>query len=410
MLTLTSQRFLYATVAVAMSVPSAAFADEIFWHDLFEHRCDCVQLVLTAEWISATRTSDLISAINGPDSQRVAIDGEQFNPTSGIRIGLGFQTPEYRVELVHSNYGEWISSRNGTLRAGLAFDEGLGTSWAAGANSINAGTYFSTLARAATAPGGETDEHDGLGSNIAFGDANPTFRSYYQSVLTDFQLNILNNDPCGEIRVGIGYRNMSLDEQSGMTISGRYRATDVAGANGGLSHAALLGAGLSFLGGTANGFQDESVLGNNGVADVLTLDFDSLTSNQLNGFQVIVDTCIYDDGMFDLTAFVKAGAYHNQATGRFVERYTGTAAGTSIYGQTKTDSKDSVAFVGGVALQGGYQISKHIQFVLGYEGTFVSGVALSPEQAAGISNGAYNVQTDGTMLVHGGNAGVEITY
>ena len=92
------------------------------------------------------------------------------------------------------------------------------------------------------------------------------------------------------------------------------------------------------------------------------------------------------------------------------ETYTGTGPSTSVYGTALSDTKDTVAFVGGVAVKAGWRLTERIEFIGGYEGTFVSGVALAPEQAAGVSNGTYEVNTDGNVIVHGANFGLQLTY
>ena len=106
----------------------------------------------------------------------------------------------------------------------------------------------------------------------------------------------------------------------------------------------------------------------------------------------------------------KAGAYHNHDSGRVQERYTGIGPNTSVYGTELSDNKDTVAFVGGVAVKAGWQLTEHLELIGGYEGTFVSGVALAPEQASVVNNGVYQVNTDGNVIVHGANFGLQLTY
>ena len=396
------------TMALVVSASATNTNAGDFFRDLLTTESNGVRLVVSAEYISATRDSNLGRLILGPDAGAIA--SPEFDWLDGVRTQLGFETQQYRVLATFTNYGQWIARANRQMTAGLVFDDGAGTSWPATANSIAPNGYFSSLGLASSLPIGEADEHDGLGSNVAFADANPQFQNQYLSTLQDFELNVLNNDPTGEIRIGVGFRNLTLDEINRVTISGRYRATDIAGPTGGISNASLLSTGLQFISGTADGFEDESALGNNGVADQLTLDYRGDTDNRLNGFQVIADTCIFDNGVFDLTTFLKAGAYHNSAIGRVTETYTGVGDDTSQYGITVEDRKDSVAFVGGLAAQAGYQISQNVQFVFGYEATFITGVALAPEQAAGLRAGQYQIQTDGSLIVHGGTVGLEVVY
>ncbi len=294
----------------------------------------------------------------------------------------------------------------------MSFDNGIPGSWPAASNSLGPTTFFTPLHAASTASlGGEGDEADGLGPNNGFADALPTYIRHYQSQLQDLQVNWMNNDPTADLRMGIGFRNVQLDETAGLSITGAYRATDIGIANGGLSHATLTGAGgLTFITDNPNGFEDQSILGNNGPTDQLTMAYTAQTSNDLNGFQAVIDACLIDTGRFELTLSGRAGAYHNHASGRTQERYTGIGNDRSIYGREFTDSKDSVAFVGGVGAQGALHLGDHWKVFAGYQGTFITGVALSPEQAAGIRGGVYKLNTDGNVIVHGANLGFELTY
>ena len=178
-----------------------------------------------------------------------------------------------------------------------------------------------------------------------------------------------------------------------------------------LSHATLTGVGgLTFLTGTADGFQDESLAGNNGAPDQLTMTYSSATTNDLNGFQAIVDACLVDKNGFELTLIGRAGAYHNQASGRVRESYTGIGTAVSSYERTFSDTKDTVAFVGGIGAVASMQLKEYLRVFAGYEGTFISGVALSPEQATEVRGGVYEVNTDGNVIVHGASLGVELIY
>lgn len=381
-----------------------------FLRDLFSSRSDCVQLTATQEILFATRDArtETDGIVSGPDAGRLHFDNSDFDPPTGYRIGLGFQTPEHKVEALYADYGTWFSQNTGSLSAGLSFDGAIPGSWAAGSNTLGANTFFTPMFAAATA---DAEEAEGLGPNLGFADTLPTYQQYYQSQMQDLQVNWLNNDAAADIRLGIGYRNVQLEETAGLQITGAFRATDLGGgANGGLSDGAITGAGLTFTTNVANGFDDESPLGNNGAPDQLTLAYTAQTSNQLNGFQAIVDACLIDGQRFELTLVGKAGAFHNHASGSVQERYRGIGNDVSAYGRSFRDTKDTVAFVGGVAAKGRFRISRQTSLFAGYEGTFVSGVALSPEQANGIRGTIYEVDTDGNIIVHGANLGVEFIY
>ncbi len=372
-----------------------------------------------AQYLVMNRDSNVSTAapvINGPDSANVGFQNSDFSYTSGIRAFLAAETAGARIEAIYSNYGTWNSFNQGTLTSGLAFDNGItDPSWA-GANSLTRSTYFSPLAVASTpAFGGEVDEFEGLGPNAGFpGDALPTYQTWYNSRLQSIELNALTADYESTFQYGIGYNNLQLDESAGIQIGGAFRASDVAGPNGGLSHASLTGiGGLAFSGGTPNGFEDET--GNaSGIPDTLTLFRQATTSNVLNGVQAILQQeVMYYRGIV-VNGVLKAGMYHNSTQGSILERYTGVDPGlggdTSRYGRSFSDSKSAVAFVGTVALQSNIPLSNYWSLIGGYEATFIQGVALAPDQNLSNNGTTYSIDTHGNLIVHGANAGLQFTY
>ena len=362
-----------------------------------------------------TKLSSPTRVVNGPDAGLTGFGNIDFHYQSGFRAFLAAETDGVKIEGIYSNYGNWNDKNQGSLTQGLAFDNGTVGPWA-GANSLSASTYFSPLAFASTPLlGGEADEFEGLGPNTGFpADAFPTYQTWYNSQMQAFEVNVITADCCSTFQYGLGYHNLQLTETAGVEISGTFRAADVALPNSGLSHASLTGiGGLTFAGGTANGFQDE--VGNlSGVPDTLTLFRESETRNALNGMQAIFQQeVMYYRGIV-VNGVVKAGIYHNSASGAIVERYTGvdTSPGgaTSRYGRVFSDSKGAVAFVGTVGLQSNIPLSNHWSLIGGYEATFIHGVALAPDQNLGNSGTTYSVNTNGDVIIHGANAGLQFAY
>jgi hypothetical protein len=306
------------------------------------------------------------------------------------------------------------------LTAGLAFDEGIGGPWA-GANQIDLTTGFESLHAAASAGmGGDADEFEGLGPVGGFADDLPTYSVLYRSIMQSYEVNVVTEDPEARVQIGLGYRHISLDELASVGIEGSLRAIAAVGPpNGGISHNSLITfGGLTHVAGTANGFED-ATSNASALPDTLQMLHDARTSNSLNGAQVILsEQFMYWKG-WTIDGIAKAGAYHNQVKASVSETYIGTdpdpGGDSSTYGRTFTDTKSQLAFAGSVGLQSNFPLSDHWSFVSGYEMTYIYGVALSPEQYAGVTGATFvtrtfNADTHGEIIAHGGNAGLQFSY
>lgn len=375
------------------------------------------------QYLLTTRDTNFTSPgrfIAGPDASKLSFDNADFTFNSGVRAFLALSEDGVRIEAVYSNYGNWDSLSAGSLTNGLAFDEGITGAWA-GANSINLTTGFESLHAAALgALGGDADEHEGLGPATVFlDDMLPTYSVLYKSNLQTYELNAVTEDATARYQIGVGYRNMQLDELASLSIRGTLRAVDIGAPNGGISHGALTTiGGLRHLGGAANGLEDET--GNaSGLPDTLQMFHDARTSNDLNGLQLIFSEQIMYWRDWTIDGVGKIGLYHNQARGSVSERYVGTDSGlggdSSTYGRTFSDSKSQMAFAGSLGLQSNFPLSNHWSLISGYEVIYIYGVALSPGQYAGVSGPtfatrAYHVDSQGQLLSHGGNLGLQFTY
>ena len=375
-----------------------------------------------AEYLVTTRDQKFDSPrpfIGGPDSSLVNIGNLNFEYQSGVRGFLALSSSGVRVEGIYSHYGTWNSGSSGSLTQGLSFDEGITGAWA-GSDFINMTTGFKGLhAASAAGMGGDADEFEGLGPATGFaGDALPTYEVYYKSVLQTFELNVVTEDPNAHFQFGAGYRNLQLDESSEIAITGTLRAVDNLAANGGISHNSLTTFGrLDFLGGTANGFEDET-RNPSGVADVLQMHQSAKVANNLNGVQFIFqDEIMYWRG-WTIDGVVKAGLYHNRATGSVSETYIGTdpvSGESSTYGRTFDNVKDTLAFAGTVGIKSNFPLSDHWSLTSGYEMMFLHGVAISPDQynavrGTTLNNRVYSIDTHGQVLAHGANVGLQFCY
>jgi hypothetical protein len=308
----------------------------------------------------------------------------------------------------------------GSLTDGLAFDEGTTGAWT-GANFVDLLTGFSGIHAASSAAlGGDVDEFEGLGPATGFaGDTLPTYEVFYKSTLQTFELNAVTEDPEAAFQFGMGYRNLQLNEAAGVEVAGTLRAIDNFAPNGGISHGSLTTfGGLSFLGGTANGFEDET--GNlSGIADTLQLFHGARTTNDLNGVQLVLQQQIMYWRGWTIDGIVKAGAYHNRVQGSVTEQYIGTDPGaggdSSTYGHTFSDVKNKLAFAGSVGVQSSLPLSNNWSLIGGYEMLLIHGVALAPEQYQAVRGTTfvgrvYDVDTHGQIIAHGANAGLEFRY
>jgi hypothetical protein len=376
-----------------------------------------VQFLVTSRDVDINNPSPLIA---GPDAAVVNFNDTSLDYQSGLRAFLAVSSNGVRIEGVYSNYGTWNYGSAGSLTSGLAFDEGITGAWTE-ANLIDLTTGFEGLhAASSAAMGGDADEFEGLGPATGFaGDVLPSFNVFYKSTLQTFELNAVTEDPQAHFQFGVGYRNLQLNEAAGVQISGTLRAVDNVGLNGGISHGSLTTfGGLNFLGGTANGFEDET--GNaSGFADTLQMFHGAQTSNSLNGVQLIFqEQMMYWRG-WTIDGIVKTGMYHNRVQGSVTEQYTGTDPGpggdSSTYGRTFSDVKETLAFAGSVGVQSNFPLSSNWSLLAGYDMILIHGVALAPEQYDAVkgttfTGRVYDVDTHGQIIAHGANVGLQFSY
>ena len=417
-------RIKWFTLAVAPLLLAFSFAKASGQDSLYAVSEPASYFSAGAQYLFMTRDTNLVSPgafIEGPDSARVGFGAADFGYKSGVQAFLGYHSDGVRVEAVFSDYGAWNFLNSGTLTAGLAFDEGinLGNPWA-GANQINLTTGFESLhASASAAMGGDADEFEGLGPVVGFADDFPTYSVLYRSIMQSYELNMVTEDPEARVQIGLGYRHISLDEIASVGMEGSLRALTVAAPNGGISHNSLVTfGGLTHTAGTANGFEDETSNAST-LPDTLQMFHDARTSNSLNGAQVILsEQFMYWKG-WTIDGVAKAGAYHNHVKASVTETYVGTDPGpggdSSTYGRTFSDTKSQLAFAGSVGLQSNFPLSDHWSLVSGYEMTYIYGVALSPEQYAGVTGPTFvtrtfNADTHGEIIAHGGNVGLQFSY
>ncbi|MGA2061136.1 MAG: BBP7 family outer membrane beta-barrel protein [Thermoguttaceae bacterium] len=123
-------------------------------------------------------------------------------------------------------------------------------------------------------------------------------------------------------------------------------------------------------------------------------------NNNLYGFQVGADTCLWQRGCFSIEGLCKVGIYGNHAKqitteplGPFVE------LGTSAVTGSHTD------FIGELGLQARYQLTRRFAFRAGYELLWLDGLAIATAQ-----NVDTSINTSSTVLYQGATAGFEFSF
>ncbi|MCA8998163.1 MAG: hypothetical protein KDA80_14290, partial [Planctomycetaceae bacterium] len=315
----------------------------------------------------------------------------------------------------------WAVSTSGDFDRIVVFDDTANNRFVSPFQEANALTQYAGLREAALNSLAASDEST-EGEFLLPG---ATYQNSYRSDYRDFEINVGTNYYCRRWRVAAGYRHVRLDESSTFLMQGTFDALDVDdGArpgdmmndpNDGLSHGAMIEAGFVNVAGGADGF-DARVLNTNPPVppDIIAYETQGRAYNELNGGQFTGAFLLVDREVFQLESVFKAGIYRNEVSGQVRETVAGLGNDDSVYQRALTDDRMKPAFVGQIGFQGILALTDYINVRAGYDVIFLSGVALGPDQWLGLSTdnfGAttYRVRT-GSMVVHGGNVGLEFLW
>jgi hypothetical protein len=144
--------------------------------------------------------------------------------------------------------------------------------------------------------------------------------------------------------------------------------------------------------------------------DLLSLinnDFNWNTDNHMYGGQLGVDLRLWDlTSPLSINSVLKAGVYGNDADNHF--RYKVANIPIVQGSQDRTD----VAFVGDIAINFSYQLTRHVSLMAGYQLLWINGAALASDQAAyTLEQLDTNVlTTQGDLFYHGALTGVVVTW
>lgn len=106
------------------------------------------------------------------------------------------------------------------------------------------------------------------------------------------------------------------------------------------------------------------------------------TQNYLTGFQVGLDTVLFEHNRFRVEGIAKAGIYHNQVNSSYSALGTGDL---DTINESSFQRKDTFSFVGEAELAAVYQATDNISFRAAYQFLAMTNIATSPNQVQGTS-------------------------
>lgn len=336
-----------------------------------------------------------------------------FGFENGYRLILGGGLGNYELEGSYLSIGNWTGSGSSTQALPLAFDGTSGNLliFPAGAGTLALPSGVRTAASSAA----EATEGEFLYAGALINHA-------YSSNLRDVQLNFGSHRDLSPFRWGIGYRNLLINENGGVSIAGTFGALDVndgAGpgsllndANDQLSDAALVAAGFTNLVGP-NGYDAFNPL--IPATDTLALLFAGSTENRLDGVQFTAAARTSWGDVVSLEALVRTGLFYNRINGTVSELVVGGGDDDSVYFRTLGDSTNKASFGINPALKAGLNLTDYISLTVGYEILYLTGIGLGPDQLGQVQTSVlgtptYKVNSSGDFLAHGGSLGVEIRW
>jgi hypothetical protein len=371
------------------------------------------QFRFSAEALFMDRNDDgSAPVVVGPDA---VSSGGNYDPQTGYRFTFGTSFGDYDVEFIGSQIDDWSLRETGTLANPLIFDETANNPVVVAVPPANTLGFVNSLYDAATATD-ELTESERL-------QAGATFFSETSSRFQDYQINFGSNPNKYLWRFQVGWRQMLLNENSATGITGTFDALDTDDAaqagdptddpNNALADASLTGAGYSLVSGAADGYDAAAVAGNG--PDTLRLYNSSGTTNTLNGVQVSGGYSLFPENLVSVDLIGRAGIYHNYSRGRFSEALIGSGNDNSVYRRNFSNSHNGVAFSTSLGAQASVPVTDYISLTLGYEVSYVGNVALAPGQYSGLVNTPlggrhYNVRSGDSLVMHGANAGLRLTW
>ena len=130
-------------------------------------------------------------------------------------------------------------------------------------------------------------------------------------------------------------------------------------------------------------------------------EFDKQTKNDLYGFQVGADACLWQRGCFSIQGLCKAGVYANHAEQTAMTTPISPEIPSIHYSVSGTHTD----FIGEVGLQARYQITRRFALRAGYELLWLDGVCISSTPGLGVP-----LDMNSTVFYQGGTGGFEFSF
>ncbi|MEZ6055937.1 MAG: hypothetical protein R3C01_04460 [Planctomycetaceae bacterium] len=370
----------------------------------------------TPEAIFWNRTSGSdTNYLTGPNSLSSDSADSGFQPGYRYIIGAGFM--EYEVEAQFTRIDNWGGTSTGSLTAPVSFDNNFSNPllFPAGSNRIsNRSGVFDAATRDLVNPEGEFLRSGAL------------YRIQNESTLRDFQINVGPNRRLNWYRWTVGYRQLTLTENSGFRLSGQFDSLDTDDAagpglpgnlgNDGLSHANLVAAGFTNIAGGADGYNSINTLAIPPTVDIVDVLSNGSARNRLEGFQAsLIGQHQIAPNLF-LEGFGRFGLYRNDVQGSVTEALIGSGiSDNSVYIRRLSDSRDKAAFVTNLGFNLYLDLTDYISLTTGYEALFIHGVAVGGDQTRGVSRDPfgtlnYQVEANNLVIAHGTKVGLEVRW
>ncbi len=344
------------------------------------------QLFFEADAVFLGRNHDGGSSVVSGQETLTTSNGS-FGAEPGYRLGIGMILENFQVDAGFTQVNPWVAESSGMFSTAVNMDGG-------NPSRLDFNGFLKNAASSAFS--GEDGEVEAFGPGATY--TNST-RSNYR----DFEINIGSSYATKRWRLSGGFRSVQLDEKNTVGIDGLFTETPP---NQGLSDTALWNAGATLIAGPGTGFADGTDL---------IYSIDTSTKNQLNGFQTTFGVQFIDGKWVSLEGIAKVGIYRNHMSGQIIETAAGDGAGSSVYQQYLTSSKDGAAFAGNLGLRAVVGITDYIDLVGGGEVLFLNGLALGNDQLDGVRTSTtglstYQVQNKGSMVGYGGTIGLRIFW